>query len=1121
MGRFALGYIVDTAGQPITDQSEAKLLNEQPDNAPQKGRRPRRARRIGLFALISLLLPVGLIALAAFIAIGRPLTAPEWVRAQIEEGLTKRLPGFDVYLGEVSLVIQDNLDPRLRVRNLELRAADNAGAMELAQVEARLDFGAMMDGQIAPSDIRVSGVFLTAIRQQDGTFNISVGNGGGNGPFGENTQLATFGDQIESYLELPVLAALDSFVLEDMTLRYEDLRARQAWTVDSAQLRLERNSEEVAISTQMSLLGARDYATSIEAFLTTRLDSSAIQFGINFEDMPTEGIASQSAALAWLEIMRAPLSGSMRGETDEAGTLGPVNVALRIADGVLQPEEGVQPVPFESVTSYLTYDPVLQSIRFDELSLDSKWINTTASGRAFLRDMQLGLPKELLVQLELSRFQANPKELDDVPLSLARSFADFRLKLDPFELTLGQMVIYHGEHRMELSGGLKTEAGKWAYSLDGVSDGLDAEQVLLIWPDRFKAKLRKWIDKNIHQISLSDINLAVRSKPDDVPDVYVDFQFTDAVVKVLKTMPVVRGGSGYASLVRNQFRLAVEAGVVEADEGGLIDVAGTGFIVLDTRLKQSPGLVKARARGPVTAAMSLLDREPLRVFSKANLPVDLAEGQADMQGEVRFVIKEKLPANEVQFDARGVLSDVRTSHFIPGKEIRGNLNVHATNERVELSGGGTVGAVPFDGRWHTRLGKENGGKSWIEGTGELSAQTVEEFNIGLPPGTVSGAGDAAFEIAFEKGQTPQLTLRSDLDGVVLSAPPLGWKLSENGTGTLEADVTLSSPPRVDRLMIDAGGLKAEGDIVLREAGGLDVMQLENVEVGSWLRASGALRGRGTGAAPAIVLNSGTFDMRTMPRSSGGTGRGSAAGPVTANLNRVQVTDGIFISDVRASLDLNNGVSGDFTGAFLGVAPLSGTLSPHQYGTALQVSSPNGGRMAAAMGVLRAATRGALELTLIPRAAVGQYDGELKMANVKVQNVPLIAELLNAISVIGLIEQLDGPGLLFTDVYSRFRLTPEKLIIGEGSAIGPSLGVSADGTYTFAGKLFDFQGAVSPIYAVNIIGRAVSKRGEGLIGFNYTMKGTSDDPYISVNPLSALTPGFFREIFRRRPPDLNN
>jgi hypothetical protein len=67
---------------------------------------------------------------------------------------------------------------------------------------------------------------------------------------------------------------------------------------------------------------------------------------------------------------------------------------------------------------------------------------------------------------------------------------------------------------------------------------------------------------------------------------------------------------------------------------------------------------------------------------------------------------------------------------------------------------------------------------------------------------------------------------------------------------------------------------------------------------------------------------------------------------------------------------------------------------------------------------------------------------------------------------------------------------------------------------------DFQGVLSPFYLLNGVGAILTRKGEGLIGFNYTLGGTSDAVRVGVNPLSALTPGMFREIFRRPPPDLS-
>jgi len=42
----------------------------------------------------------------------------------------------------------------------------------------------------------------------------------------------------------------------------------------------------------------------------------------------------------------------------------------------------------------------------------------------------------------------------------------------------------------------------------------------------------------------------------------------------------------------------------------------------------------------------------------------------------------------------------------------------------------------------------------------------------------------------------------------------------------------------------------------------------------------------------------------------------------------------------------------------------------------------------------------------------------------------------------------------------------------------------------------------------------------LIGFNFNLKGPTAQPIATVNPLSAFTPGMFREIFRRPAPKQN-
>jgi hypothetical protein len=112
------------------------------------------------------------------------------------------------------------------------------------------------------------------------------------------------------------------------------------------------------------------------------------------------------------------------------------------------------------------------------------------------------------------------------------------------------------------------------------------------------------------------------------------------------------------------------------------------------------------------------------------------------------------------------------------------------------------------------------------------------------------------------------------------------------------------------------------------------------------------------------------------------------------------------------------------------------------------------------------------------------------------------------------------GITFTDTIVDLNIAPAGLTLREGRSIGPSMGITYEGTVAPAQGVMDIQGVVSPLYLLNGIGGIFSaRRGEGLFGFNYRLSGAMRQPQTTVNPLSILTPGFFREIFRSEPPEL--
>ena len=355
----------------------------------------------------------------------------------------------------------------------------------------------------------------------------------------------------------------------------------------------------------------------------------------------------------------------------------------------------------------------------------------------------------------------------------------------------------------------------------------------------------------------------------------------------------------------------------------------------------------------------------------------------------------------------------------------------------------------------------------------------------------------------------------------MALPQLDWRLAQGTRGQLEVRGRLGTPPQIDGIVLDAPGLTANGAVSLRANGQLDRAVFSRVQVGGWLDAPVTLIGRGADLSPGVEVRGGSVDMRQTTLSGGReTGQGAdrkKGGPIDLELDRLTISDGLALTGFRAQLDTSRGTDGNFSGRVNGGAPITGRVVPKDGRSAFRIQSKAAGQVLGSAGLLKGARGGQLDLILTPAAAAGTYEGQLQASDVWLTDAPALAALLSSLSVVGLLEQMSGNGILFNQIDARFRLSPDRATLYSGSAVGASMGISMDGYYFMNEGRMDMQGVVSPLYLVNQIGGILTRQGEGLVGFNYTLKGSAANPKVNVNPLSLLTPGMFRELFRRPPP----
>jgi hypothetical protein len=643
------------------------------------------------------------------------------------------------------------------------------------------------------------------------------------------------------------------------------------------------------------------------------------------------------------------------------------------------------------------------------------------------------------------------------------------------------------------------------------------DRLFALWPVALIPQTRRWLVENVQQGLLFDVQAGLRIEPGDEPVLSLGYEFASADVRILRTLPPVLQSDGHATISDFTYTLVLDEGTITAPQGGNIDVAGSVFKVPDIRMRPSTAEVTLRAESSVTAAMALLDEPPFRFLTKAGRAVDLADGRAVTLARMRIPLVPRLEPGKVEYSVFATLYDVESDRLVPGRRLSApQLALTADRTGITISGPGLLGQVPFEASWSQPFGRGLQGISRVEGTVDLSPAFLREFAIGLPEGSVSGAAEAQIAIDLPPAAPGQFSLSSDLGGLALRLDAVGWAKPAGRAGRLEASGRFGSPPVVDRLLLSAPGLTAEGSVTLRPSGELDRARFADLQIGDWFDGAADLVGRGAGRAVGVEVGGGRADLRRLPDLPQG-GAGDGGGPLSVTLGRLAISDGIALTGVRADLSTGAGVSGTFTARVNDTVGISGTLTPTAKGTGVRIRSDDAGRVLQAAGIFDTARGGRLDMTLTPRGGRGRYDGRAVARDLRLVNAPVLAELLSAVSVIGLLEQMDRAGLVFTGAEADFTLSPEGVEIVAGSAVGASLGVSVSGVFDFASGRMNLQGVFSPLYLLNGVGSLFTRRGEGLFGFNYTITGTPEAPQIGVNPLSILTPGMFREIFRQPVP----
>ncbi|MDO9638753.1 MAG: hypothetical protein Q7J44_09440 [Pseudotabrizicola sp.] len=1093
----------------------------------------RRAGRLGLATVLALGVAAALAVLAVLALTGKPIRLPVWTVAEIETranaALQEVLPGAAVSVGGIEIMLDPDWTPRLRLE--DLRLLQGPGSTLLALPDLRLSFDArafLTERALRPASLRIIGGAVTLKRRADGSLDLQIGAAGAVPPINSLNDLFA---QIDRALDAPLLSQLDRIEAQGASLTLIDARLNRTWTVGDGRITLDNRDDVLAAELGLTLTSeGKDPAQALVTLVRPK-GQAVLRVTATVDGVAAADIAAQTPVLGVFAVLDAPISGQITAELTNDG-LTALSAQMALGAGALQPDPATQAIGFDGAALTLGYDPAQGRVMISDLSVEGPTLRLKAAGHSYLLgdagEILTGplgqrLPAGFLGQIRISEAQIDPEGLFERPLRFSAGAMDARLTLDPFRLEIGQVsLIEETGRRLTLAGGVEALSDGWQLALDLTLDAIAHDRLLQIWPKSAVPRTRDWVGQNVAQGLLTNVKAALRITPGAEPRLALGYEFDGAEVRFLRTLPPIRNGRGRSSIEGTAYTVVLDGGTVDAPLGGQIDAAGSVFSVPDVTAKPARADIRLRTESSLTAALSLLDLPPFGFMTKAGRAPDLGQGRAVMDTQLSLPLVRRVELEDVDYAVRGQILGLSSDELVPGRTITAEgLTLTANPAGLRIEGPGRIGQVPFDVAFTQSFSPDQRGKSRVEGTASLSPATVAEFGLGLPQGMVSGAGTANVAIDLTRDAPGRLRLTSDLAGIGLTLPAVGWTKTTGGSGRLEVEAILGPVPQITRLAVQGGGLEATGDITLLDGGGLQRARFNAVRLNGWLNGPVTLTGRGAGRAPDVAVTGGTVDLRRFEAPTGGQGGGQAQtqGALSLSLDRLIISEGIALTGFRGDLSQRGGLNGTFRASVNGAAPVNGVVVPSRHGTAVRLQAGDAGAALRAAGIFASASGGRLDLQLTPRAQKGVYDGRAEIGAFRVRNASVLAELLSAISVVGLLEQLNGDGIVFNQAEADFVITPQAIEITRGSAMGASLGVSLAGLYGTQTKRLAMQGVVSPIYLVNGIGALLTRRGEGLFGFNYALGGTADALQVSVNPLSILTPGMFREIFRSPAPML--
>jgi hypothetical protein len=651
-----------------------------------------------------------------------------------------------------------------------------------------------------------------------------------------------------------------------------------------------------------------------------------------------------------------------------------------------------------------------------------------------------------------------------------------------------------------------------------------------MWPVFAADQVREWVAEHISGGTVERVVIAGNAPLPNFKEggpalsedeLSVDIETSGTTVRPLPNLPAIRDADLTAHITGRVATVSLGRGTVEVTPGRKLNIASGIFTVPDTQVKPSSARVTFRIDGTTPAVAALLATDALRDNVGIVLDPATIRGTVAAQATIDMLIGRKVPKNSWTYTIAADLTNFAADKVLMGQKIEASsLRTTATSEGYQITGDVKINGTPAT----MDLSRK---KSDAYALLHLQAMLDEAARrrLGIDVGSaVTGAIPVKVAVFVSNdGKDAPMNVDADLTPVTIDNLLPGW-VKAAGKPAHATYTLLKGGPNVrfDDLSISGSGTNMNGSLELDGSGDIVAANFPVFAISEGDKVS-LKADRGSDGVLRVVMHGDIFDGTNFVKSSlASAAEKSKHNPTDLDLD---IKIGTVIGnngETLRGLDLKLTRRADRIRTFAMTSkigrdtPLNGDMrlrasDNHQV---MFLETDDAGALFRFTNMYSRVFGGQMWVAMDPPTSDRTAQlGILSIRNFTVRDEPGLERVIAG-----------GPGqtpemVPFTDLHCEFTRAPGRVAVRDGVVRGPVVGVTIEGLIDYLKDDIHLRGTFVPFYGLNnmfgqipIVGLILGGgSNEGLVGITYEASGSPSAPRISVNPVTAITPGLLRKF----------